>query len=226
MASLTIIDRVPSNSRQHAVLVCGYLIVYCHHSCTFRLSTPAPPPPWAHPDNSHEESLCLSTEVLNLKLSKSTIAFFGVIIIGSCTERYTQYACSQTWHSMSYRNSLVSLILTRENILTRGRIISVGSYKVTILNPNSNKKLTLSYLCILIIVSVHYTEVKPGPCRPRHPCQLCNKVSKWSQKGVRCDNCFGWYVHADCISMNTVMKSSSIQECSAFAMHVVYLTTL
>ena len=80
----------------------------------------------------------LSTDVLNLKLSKGTITFFGVIIIGSYTEHYAQYACSQTWHSTLYRDSSVSLILTRENILTRRRIISVGLYKVTIPNPNSN----------------------------------------------------------------------------------------
>ena len=124
------------------------------------------PPQWAHPDNSHEESLCLSTDVLNLKLSKGTIAFFGVII------------------------------------LTRRRIISVGLYKHTIPNPNRNTNLTLSYLCILLIVTAHDAEVNPGPCRPRHPCQLCDKAVKWSQKGVRCDNCFGWY-HTDCISINT-----------------------
>ena len=35
---------------------------------------------------------------------------------------------------------------------------------------------TLSYLCILLIVTAHDTEVNPGPCRPRHPCQLWTLV--------------------------------------------------
>ena len=97
------------------------------------------PPPRAHPDNSHdsEESLNLGTDVPNSKLSMGTIAFFGVIIIGSYTEHYTQYACSQTGHSTSYRDSSLS----RENILTGRRTISAGLYKVAIPNPNSNTKL-------------------------------------------------------------------------------------
>ena len=78
------------------------------------------------------------------------------------------------------------------NILTRKGIISVCLYTVTISNPNSNAKLTVSYyLRFLLIVTAHETEINPSACMHRQPCQLCDKAVKWSQKGVRCDNCFG-----------------------------------
>ena len=81
-------------------------------------------------------------------------------------EHFTQYVCSQT----TARDSSVSLILTRKCI------ISVGFY---IVNHNSNTKLIFFYLCILLNVTAHDTEVNLGPCRPKLPCQLCYNAVKW-----------------------------------------------
>ena len=65
-----------------------------------------------------------------------------------------------------------------------------------------NKRLTLSYLCILLIINAHDTETNPGPCKVKFPCHLYTKAMKLGQKGIRCDCCDGWY-HTDCMNMGS-----------------------
>ena len=140
-------------------------------------------------------------EAPNLRFYRGYVLFFN-ITLGIFIDNYMQLSNQSTWHTTSFIESSVSIILNKESVLTRKRITSISLYSVTITNNSNKTKLTLSYLCILLIVNAHDTEVNPGPYKPKYPCQVCNKAVKWGQRGIRCDTCFGWY-HVDCMVMST-----------------------
>ena len=141
----------------------------------------------------------LDTGVQSFRPFRGSIALFG-IALGTFIDHYAQFAYNQSWYSVSLPESSTSLLLVKQSNLTGTRMIHANIRKTNITNIDNKMKLSLSYLCILLIVDAHDTEVNPGPYKPKYPCQLCQLACKWGQRCVQCDTCNGWY-HADCMNM-------------------------
>ena len=94
--------------------------------------------------------------------------------IGTYLDHYNQYANNQTWHSVSFRDGSTSLLLGRQSCLTGSGITRTSLYKLQIHNNTSGMKLTLTYLCFLLIANAHDTEVNPGPYKPNSRASFVN----------------------------------------------------
>jgi hypothetical protein len=119
--------------------------------------------------------------------------------IASLKSHLNQYNHTQSWFSISYRDSITSLLMNRQGALSKP-YSGLGPKLRPGLIHGGSKRLVLSYLCILLITNAHDTQINPGPRKPKFPCQICTKAVKWGQHGVRCDCCQCWY-HAECMTM-------------------------
>jgi hypothetical protein len=127
------------------------------------------------------------------------LSIFGTELIPSFKSiRSTQ---SKSWFEINFRDAIISFSMTRQGSMAKP-YSGLGNKLRPGLRHGDNKKLSLSYLCTLLIINAHDNETNPGPYKVKFPCFLCSKAVKWGQKGIRCDNCMGWY-HADCINMGS-----------------------
>ena len=59
-----------------------------------------------------------------------------------------------------------------------------------------------NYLFIIMLMQAGDLHPNPGPNKPKYPCAMCEKATKWGQRAVCCDQCDVWY-HVDCMGMTT-----------------------
>ena len=59
----------------------------------------------------------------------------------------------------------------------------------------SSNKLSLIYICVLLIARSHDTHTNPGPTI--YPCGYCELNVDWNDLGIQCDECDIWY-HKSC----------------------------
>ena len=81
--------------------------------------------------------------------------------------------------------------------------LSAGLLKCrkTILKQN---KLTLMYICFILIMLASDTESNPGP-NSNDKCGICTKVVQWDpDRGIFCEECDTWF-YAECQGMSSFM---------------------
>lgn len=105
------------------------------------------------------------------------------------------------------------------------------SRKFTNTEKHKNPKLTLLYLCLLLISQPPDINPNPGPSfnETKYDCGHCNEEVKWTDKGILCDNtnCEQWY-HTTCqgIGDDTYVRLSDSKHISiGIACGVHYQTT-
>nr|XP_054763097.1 uncharacterized protein LOC129269612 [Lytechinus pictus] len=66
------------------------------------------------------------------------------------------------------------------------------------------KPKALLFLSVLLLAKSGDIEVNPGPCAPKHPCQICDRAVTWKHRAVSCDDCLQWY-HVDCMHLSSAV---------------------
>ena len=63
---------------------------------------------------------------------------------------------------------------------------------------HAKQRVTLLYLCVLLLARSSDITLNPGPDSSNFPCGYCHKEVTWSNiMSLMCDNCDEWF-HADC----------------------------
>ena len=63
---------------------------------------------------------------------------------------------------------------------------------------HAKHRVTLLYLCVLLLARSSDIALNPGPDSSNFPCGYCHKEVTWSNiMSLMCDNCDQWF-HADC----------------------------
>ena len=71
---------------------------------------------------------------------------------------------------------------------------------------SGSHKLSLLYICVLLIGSSGDCELNPGPDSTNYLCGVCNNQVGWEDRAIVCDTCETWF-HIDCQGMNPAMYS-------------------
>ena len=77
--------------------------------------------------------------------------------------------------------------------------------------PLNQNRLTLMYICLILIMLAFDTETNPGPNTSLNEtvrsdlCGICSEIVGWHpDRGIYCEECSTWY-HAQCQGMGTFM---------------------
>ena len=70
------------------------------------------------------------------------------------------------------------------------------------LSCGKQNRFVTYYLAIIMFMQSGDLHPNPGPYKPKYPCVVCQKATKWGQRAVCCDECDVWY-HIDCMDMTT-----------------------
>ena len=140
----------------------------------------------------------------NVNIDNSTVLPF--VDINNTDFKFSlAFSHVKSWHSISFNESAVSMILAKQTTLRAAhtvRSFSIIKHSPQYINTSSSNKMVASYLFVLLMVNACDVEVNPGPYKPKFPCHVCSLAVKWGQKGVMCDCCSSWY-HTDCMGMST-----------------------
>ncbi|XP_053395970.1 uncharacterized protein LOC128556094 [Mercenaria mercenaria] len=85
-------------------------------------------------------------------------------------------------------------------------LLHLKKFRKRLLNQN---RLTLMYICLILIMMAFDTETNPGPnstvTNRSDLCGICTKVVGWHpDRGIYCEECSTWY-HAQCQGMSSHM---------------------
>ena len=80
-------------------------------------------------------------------------------------------------------------------------------------SSSSNCKLSLLYICVLLIGNSGDCELNPGPEDTSYPCGVCKNQVGWEERAIVCDSCNTWF-HIDCQGMNPSMYSLFNKSCN------------
>ena len=116
-----------------------------------------------------------------------------ILIVGSVRLTCTEYRSALDQHeyrldspgSISFVPRLQGSLLGH-SLATNSRAHHVGK---------SSNRLTLFYICTLLVSNAHDTETNPGP--NIYPCGYCEQKVDWSDMAVQCDEYNVWY-HISC----------------------------
>ena len=116
-----------------------------------------------------------------------------ILTVGSVRLTCTEYRSALDQHeyrldspgSISFVPRLQDSLLGH-SLATNSRAHHVGK---------SSNRLTLFYICTLLVSNAHDTETNPGP--NIYPCGYCEQKVDWSDMAAQCDECDVWY-HISC----------------------------
>ncbi len=104
------------------------------------------------------------------------------IVLGFNLVHFNEYDVCRavSWHSVSFNESAVSMIISKQTVLHAAHIpVTFSIIKNAPSYESTNSNLVLTYLHLLLIVNAHDIEVNPGPYKPKFPCQVCSLAVKW-----------------------------------------------
>ena len=115
------------------------------------------------------------------------------------------------YYELPSTNTLV-LVQDKPPSLPTHLILSMSINMGKAKGPVCRDKLTLLYLCSLLLAESYAPEPNPGPRPPKFPCAICSKACKWTTPCVCCDTCECWY-HQECMGMNSAVFNA-LANCS------------